>query len=174
MKKTLLSFTIAAGIAATLLSGCGKDPVNTAFDYNGSYKGAHRVNLNGNDVSTIVTPIDDTLTVVRPYGSTSLNVRSAVIGRTLTGSLDTISGVATLDSLIFSPTDTLKIASTTISGGVKIWGVRAVGSGSINKSTGVLTTSIKIKKGFSNIQIGPFDLRDLSTTTLELKGSFKK
>lgn len=173
MKKTLLSFTIAAGIAATLLSGCGKDPVNTAFDYNGSYKGAHRVNINNLDVSALVDPIQDTLRVTKTPGNPNISVYSAVIGRTLTGTLDTVSGIATLDSLIFDPTDTLKIASTTVAGGVRIWGVRAGGSGKIT-TAGVLTTSIKIKKGFSNINIAGFDLTNLSTANLELKGTFNK
>ncbi len=173
MKKTLLSFTIAAGIAVSLLSGCGDDKPTPAFDYNGSYKGQHRVNINGLDVSALVDPISDTLIITKATGSTSVSIFSKTIGRTLTGTIDTISGIATLDSLIFVTGDTLRIESTTVAGGVKIWDVRAGGSGKVT-TAGVLTTEIKVKKGKSNINIAGFDLTDLASSNVSLKGTFNK
>lgn len=170
MKRTLFAFTVIAGVAATLLSGCGKDPEPTVpKDY---FSGTHTIYINGINLQTLIEPIPDTLDI--SVDTTSISLYSRLIKRTLTGTIDTLSGNVTMDSLIFVTGDTLRISSSVAPGGVaKIWDVRAGGSGKLVNNTA--TTELKVAQGKTNFgAIGTFDLSNLEGKNLALKGTFNK
>ncbi|HQD12317.1 MAG TPA: hypothetical protein PLW43_05180 [Chitinophagales bacterium] len=163
-----MSFTFAAATAAVLLSGCGDDKETVCPTIAGEYVGTHKVYLGALDASTLgVTPIEDTLSADNAAGATDIELFTAVINMALTGKANC--NTVALDSVIFGPNDSLVIPSATF-GQVIIKEVRAGGSGTINGNK--LTTSLKIKKGKTNIKTDLIDLRDLSGRNLELKGSF--
>ncbi len=168
MKIKFMSFTFAAATAAVLLSGCGDDKETVCPTIAGEYVGTHKVYLGALDASTLgVTPIEDTLSADNAAGATDIELFTAVINMALTGKANC--NTVALDSVIFGPNDSLVIPSATF-GQVIIKEVRAGGSGTINGNK--LTTSLKIKKGKTNIKTDLIDLRDLSGRNLELKGSF--
>ncbi len=168
MKIKFMSFTFAAATAAVLLSGCGDDKETVCPTIAGEYVGTHKVYLGALDASTLgVTPIEDTLSADNAAGATDIELFTAVINMDLTGKANC--NTVALDSVIFGPNDSLVIPSETF-GQVIIKEVRAGGSGTINGNK--LTTSLKIKKGKTNIKTDLIDLRDLSGKNLELKGSF--
>ncbi len=180
MKFKLLIFSFIAMVIASFSVGCGKsDSVNECTDFPRNDTGAHAVYING------IPPglnIHDSLQ--SSQSGLTLTITSLALGRNLIGHQDSIDcNKIAMDSLIIGdgPTDTLKIPTTSLpipGGFVKIWNVRAGGTGTVTP-TGV-TTSIKIKRGETNINVGPpgfpitLDLRDLSGKNLELKGSFKR
>ncbi len=79
-----------------------------------------------------------------------------------------------LDSLILGAGDTIRIPSGIAPNGtLKIYDLRAGGTGTLDCKT--LTTSLKVKAGKTNLgAIGPFDLSNLATLNLELRGTFTK
>lgn len=167
MKIKFMSFTFAAATAAVLLSGCGDDNEAVCPTIAGKYAGTHKVYLGPVDATTLgVTPIEDTLTAANAAGAVDISLFSAVINMDLTGKANC--NTVALDSVIFGPTDTLRIPSETF-GEVIITEVRAGGSGTINGNK--LTTSLKVKEGKTNIN-GAVDLRNLKGKNLELRGSF--
>lgn len=169
MKKSIfLTFVLAAGFAATFLTGCGDDSaVSGCIDVTGTDTGSHKVYIGS--IAAPLSPIQDTLTA--SVSGSNVTIESKALGRDLTGTIDASDcNKVNLDSVIFVPGDTLFINSTTL-GLVKIWGIRGGGSGTIN-SAGV-NTSITISKGATNIT-SPINLTNLNGLGLNLKGTFKK
>ena len=172
MKKHLLAFSLVAVVIATFLVGCGSDSgpggCSGTTQFVGTDTGYHRVYLNGADVHALVPDIQDTMTVTST-STTTITLHDNALQRDLFGTLDPSNcNKVILDSVIFGAGDTLVINSATL-GRVTIYNIRAGGSGTISGST--VATSIKIKKGNTNIGPSPVDLRSL--TNVELKGNFK-
>lgn len=169
MKIKLLIFSFIALVIASFSVGCGSDPVDGCVNLDGRRDtGDHVVWLG--PINPGLAPIDDTLDATVSGDVVSIN--SKALGRVITGTIDpTDCNKVKLDSVIFPVGDTLIIESTTF-GIVKIYEIRAGGTGTLS-NTGV-TTSIKIAKGKTNIYSPPIDLRDLNGRNLELKGKFVK
>lgn len=169
MKIKFMSFTFAAATAAVLLSGCGDDNNPVCPTIAGEYAGTHKVFLGPVDASILgVTPIEDTLSAANAAGATEISLFSAAINMDLTGKANC--NTVALDSVIFKPTDTLKVESDIAPGGyVIITEIVATGTGTINGNK--LTTSLKIKDGKTNIS-SPIDLTNLKNQNLELRGTF--
>jgi hypothetical protein len=165
MKKHFLAFSLVAVVIATFLAGCGDDATGCTPDatiFEGTDTGSHKVYVNG--IYGIVPDISDTLTGTAT-SSTTVDIYDNALKQTLKGTIDAVNcNKITLDSLIYGPGDTLVINSSTL-GVVKIYNIRAGGTGTISGTT--VTTSIKIKKGNTNLGILP------SLTNVELKGTFK-
>ena len=165
MKKHFLAFSLVAVVLATFLVGCG-DETNggctpNASIFNGTDTGSHKVYVNG--IYGIVPDIQDTLTGTAT-SDTRVEIYDNALKQTLYGTIDAANcSKIILDSLIYGPGDTLVINSATL-GVVKIYNIRAGGTGTISGST--VTTSIKIKKGNTNLGILP------TLTNVELKGTF--
>ena len=173
MKKLLLTFVFAAFLVATFLTGCTSDPTGgpTCYSIAGRDTGDHVVFIDA--LNPGLTPIRDTLDAT--VSGSSVNIYSTALGRNLTGTISSSDcNAIALDSVIFSAGDTLKIETTTLpvpGGVVKIWNIRAGGTGTIT-STGA-TTRINIAKGNTNIS-SPINLTNLTGLKLNLRGSFLK
>ena len=182
MKKTIFLTAIVAFFAATFLTTSCTDSKKGPTCYNsaGLDTGAHTIYLNGNTLS-ILPLIHDSLTVVS-VTSDSVTIKSLSLGgQTLTGKLDKNDcNKIILDSLIIGsgPTDTIKIPTTLpLPGGVvKIWSVRAGGSGTITANGA--TTTLNIAKAKTNITVAGIDLTNIPSppivSTISLKGTFLK
>lgn len=175
MKKSIfLTFVLAVGFAATFLTtSCGDDAATAdCYSFAVTDTGGHSVWLG--PVKAPLNLIHDSL--VGTVSGSTVTISSQALGRDLTGTIDASDcNKVTLDSVRFPVGDTLKIATTLpIPGGfVKIWGIRAGGSGTIN-SSGAVSTSIKIASGNTNLT-APLDLSTITPgMKLELKGSFIK
>ena len=168
MKKQLLAFSLVAVVLASFLAGCGDDDGGgggscEASAYVGTDTGSHKIFVNGIPGSTLgLGDIQDTLTIT-DLGSNKVNIFANSLSLNLPGTLNANCSV-TLDSVIFEPGDTIFINSATF-GQVKIFNVRAGGSGSQSGNT--VSTSIKIKKGNTNLALLP------NLQNVELKGTFK-
>lgn len=168
MKKQLLAFSLVAVVLASFLAGCGDDDgggggCSGVSQFVGTDTGSHKVYVNG--IYGIVPDISDTL-VGTATGETTIDIYDYALKETLKGTLDASNcNKIILDSLIYGPGDTLVIESSTL-GTVKIYNIRAGGTGSVSGNT--ITTSIKIKKGNTNLSILP------TLSNVELKGTFKK
>lgn len=169
MKIKFMSFTFAAATAAVLLSGCGDDNEAVCPTIAGEYVGTHKIFLKGIDATVFkVTPIEDILTANNAAGATEIELFSAAINNMrLTGKANC--NTVALDSVIFEPTDTLRVPSEAF-GEVIITDIKAGGTGTINGNK--LTTTLKIKEGKTNIKNDLIDLRDLKGQQLELRGTF--
>lgn len=182
MKKTLFLSAFVAFFAATFLTtGCTDDKKSpTCYKAAGLDTGAHTIFVGGNPLS-ILPLIHDSLTVVS-VTSDSITIKSLSLGgKTLTGKLDKNNcNNIILDSLIIGsgPTDTIKIPTTLPlpGGAVKIWNVRAGGSGTLTAKGA--TTTLNIAKAKTNITVAGFDLTTIPSPplipTLSLKGTFLK
>lgn len=176
MKKSiLLTFVLAAGFVATFLTGCGSDGGSTNPNCNtiaGRDTGSHIVFIDA--LNPGLSPISDTLDA--SVSGSTVSIASKALGRTLTGTASASDcNTINLDSVIFSIGDTLRIPTTTLpvpGGVVKIWNIRAGGTGTIT-SNGA-NTKINIAKGNTNIGPTPLDLRNLSGLKLNLRGTFLK
>ncbi len=168
--KLLFGFAVVAAFAAVLVSGCSSSdstPTNNCISINGNIDtGFHTVYAN--TLALPLSGIEDTLTAT--VSGSSATVVSNALGFSLTGTVNCNS--VALDSVIFGPNDTLRVASQLVAGGVKIWNVRAGGTATIT-STGV-STVINVVKGNTNIS-SPIDLTNITPSLgLNLKGNFKK
>ncbi len=180
MKKSiLLTFVLAAGFVATFLTGCGSDPAPTCNSITGRDTGSHVIYF-GSNTNSLLPLISDTLDAVAINGD-SVTIKSKALGnKTLTGKLDPNNcNKIILDSFVVGdgPSDTLKIPTATlpIDGGlVKIWNVRAGGSGEITANGA--KTQLNIVKGKTNIVIGPIDFTTIPNALgpLSLRGTFLK
>jgi hypothetical protein len=168
--KFFFAFAVVSVFAAVLVSSCSKDSTTTTtnngcINVNGNVDtGIHRIfGANGTlDLSGLVPDIRDTLSAT--VTGNDIEIFDNALNQNLTGTLNCNDIV--LDSVLFGPNDTLVINSATL-GRVTIWGVRAGGQGSI-ATDGTVSTTIKIKKGTTNLAILP----DLGG--IWLKGTFKK
>jgi hypothetical protein len=115
--------------------------------------GIHRFfGANGTlDLSGLVPDLRDTLNITQ-VTSTKLSILSNALNQTINANLLSCNNYV-LDSIIFGATDTLIINSATL-GRVAIWNVRAGGDMTI-MSANSLNTTIKIKKGTTNLAILP-------------------
>lgn len=168
MKKQLLAFSLVAVVLASFLAGCGDDNGGggscDVTAYVGTDTGSHKIFVNGIPGSTLgLGDIQDTLTISE-ISSTSINIYANSLSLNLTGNINPNCSI-TMDSVIFGAGDTIYIASATF-GQVKIYNVRAGGSGSQSGNT--VSTSIKIKKGNTNLALLP------NLQNVELKGTFKR
>jgi hypothetical protein len=148
--------------AIITVEGC----LSTAVD--GIDTGYHMLFIG--DLNPSLTPLRDSLLVLSV--AASVIIRSQQIKRVLNGiiSCNTIQ----FDSIIFLPTDTIRIPTTTlpVSGGdIKIWNVRAGGFATITP-TG-LNTRINIAQGKSNLT-EPIDLSNFSGKDINFRGTFNK
>lgn len=140
------------------------------INFNGNYKGQHQIFLG--TINPGLAPLIDTLNINSALGSSNINLYSRLLGRNLSGTVNPTTGDIQLDSVIFSPYDTLRFPSTIVpSGIVKIWNVRAGGNGTITATDA--NTLLNIAKGNSNIT-SPINLTNLAGIGLNLKGSFQK
>ncbi len=168
MKKQLLAFSLVAVVLASFLAGCGDDDgggggCSGVSQFEGTDTGSHKVYVNG--IYGIVPDIQDTLTGTAT-SETTIDIYDNALKQTLKGTLDASNcNKINLDSLIYGPGDTLVIESETL-GTVKIYNIRAGGTGTVSGNT--ITTLIKIKKGNTNLPILP------SLSNVELRGTFKK
>lgn len=167
MKKTLLLTSIlAAFFVATFTISCDKktDPKTpTCPDFVGQDTGFHKIYKG--PLEAPLDPIRDSLSVTKT-GDNTISVRSDVLKADLPGSIDaTNCNKIKLDSFISD--DTIRVPSDAF-GEVKIWNVRAGGSGEYKD--GKVSTSIKVAKGKTNI--GVLGLDNLDGKGLELKGTF--
>ena len=175
--KLLFTFAVVAAFAAVILSGCSTTTTTTSncIDYTGTDTGQHNILING--IPNLVPPIRDTLNITNGIGG-AVDIYSHALGTTLFGTKDASDcNKVLLDSLIYLPTDTLRIHSenalfASIGGNIKIFGIRAGGVGSV--STSGVTTQLKIKTGKTNVDALGGLLLDLSGKNLVLNGVFLK
>jgi len=179
MKKTLFAFTLAAGFAATLLTGCGPDETGTTCSpdgFKGTFNGAHKVWIGSADLAAlnIIPAIDDQLS--SNVVGDSINISSELLPISLTGTISASNAnLINLDSLILGPGDTIRIPSGVAPDSVlKIYDLRAGGTGTLDCNK--VTTSLKVRSGKTNLTIafGSFNLSNLTGLNLELKGSFDR
>lgn len=178
MKKTLLSFTFAAGIAITLLSSCGKESTSTCNPdgFKGTFNGNHKVKIGLANLAdlNIIEPIEDQ--IIGTVVGDSVNITSDLLPIALTGTINASNpNLVNLDSVILGLGDTIRIPSGVAPDSVlKIWDLRAGGTGTLDCNT--INTSLKVKTGKTNLTIafGTFNLSNLNNLGLELSGSFKR
>ncbi|MBK9793667.1 MAG: hypothetical protein IPP60_11425 [Sphingobacteriales bacterium] len=179
MKKSiLLTFVLAAGFVATFLTGCGTDSGPTCNSITGRDTGIHIVYLD--ELNPGITPIRDTLDAT--ISGDVVTIQSKALGKALVGKISSSNcNLINLDSFFIGsgPADTLRITTTSTAltlqqndGVIRIWNVRAGGTGTIT-STGA-TTKLSIAKGNTNITSLGGVLQDLSGRKLNLRGSFLK
>ena len=176
MKKTFLNFTVIAGIAATLLSGCGDNAKNCNPDgFKGTFNGSHKVKIGSADLAAlgVVDPITDVL--VSSVSGSQVTISSDLLPINLTGTINASnSNLLNLDSLILGSGDTIRIPSGIAPNDtLKIWDLRAGGTGTLDCNT--VNTSLKVNSGKTNLgAIGSFNLANLNNLNLELAGSFTR
>lgn len=149
-------------------TGSGIFSVINCFSVTGRDTGTHTLFIDA--LNPGLSAIRDTLDILKTGNLVTIN--SSALGRFLSGTISC--NDITLDSLIFSNGDTLRIPTTTLpvdNGIVKIWGIRAGGTGTVIENG--LTTKINIAKGSSNIT-SPINLSNLSGLKMNLRGTFLK
>lgn len=173
--KLLFSFAVVAAFAVVMFSGCSKSSdTNTndgCFDFaTASDTGQHTVYAGS--VALPLSKIHDSL--YANVSGTTVTVHTQALDRNLVGHINSSDcNQIDLDSVIFGDLDTLRIPTTLpgLGGFVKIWGVRAGGTGKID-ANGVLSTQINVVNGHTNIN-APIDLTNISPSLgLNLKGTF--
>jgi hypothetical protein len=175
MKKSILLFVIGATTLAAGLVGCKTKECENPTGFSGTFNGTHKVFIGAADLAALnlVTPIADV--IVGSVSGTTVTIGSDILPIDLTGTISASnSNIVNLDSLILGAGDTIRIPSGIAPNGtLKIYDLRAGGTGTLDCKT--LTTSLKVKAGKTNLgAIGPFDLSNLATLNLELRGTFTK
>ena len=175
MKKSILLFVIGATTLAAGLVGCKTKECENPTGFSGTFHGTHKVFIGTADLAALnlVTPIADV--IVGSVSGSNVTIGSDILPIDLTGTISASnSNIVNLDSLILGAGDTIRIPSGIAPNGtLKIYDLRAGGTGTLDCKT--LTTSLKVKAGKTNLgAIGPFDLSNLATLNLELRGTFTK
>ena len=175
MKKSILLFVIGATTLAAGLVGCKTKECENPTGFSGTFNGTHKVFIGAADLAALnlVTPIADV--IVGSVSGSNVTIGSDILPIDLTGTISASnSNIVNLDSLILGAGDTIRIPSGIAPNGtLKIYDLRAGGTGTLDCKT--LTTSLKVKAGKTNLgAIGPFDLSNLATLNLELRGTFTK
>lgn len=191
MKKTFLNFTVIAGIAATLLSGCGKDnstcSVNcgsTASEREAVYLGTYKGNITLQitvGTGKIPVPVPATFTVVNGSSSSddSILITSAQIGSNTFG---INAAINTTDCKNFTlkqiSVDTLVLSSlpSTLAGGLisnyqplTISNFSATGAGSMDCDAKTLSIDINIVSGKTNSPNSTLNNLDISSSSFNVK-----
>ena len=176
MKKSILLFVIGATTLAAGLVGCKTKECENPTGFSGTFNGTHRVFIGIADLADlgIVDPIADV--IQGTVTGSDVNISSDLLPRDLEGTISASnSNLVNLDSLILEVGDTIFIPSNTVPGGsLKIWDLRAGGTGTLDCKT--INTSLKVKKGRTNydLEVLGKNLNNLEGLTLELRGSFTK
>jgi hypothetical protein len=180
MKKTLFLTSVLAAfsVATFFTTGCSEKKTNgpTCNTVAGTDTGAHVIYIGGN-TNDLLPKVQDSIIAVS-VTKDSVTITSKALGnKMLTGKLDPNDcNKILLDSLYVGsgPSDTIKIPTTLpLPGGyVKIWNVRAGGTGTLTANGA--TTVLNIAKGKTNIVVGPLDFTTIpmSLGQLSLRGTF--
>lgn len=189
MKKTLLSFTMVAGIAATLLTGCGKEKTcsvncgSTAAEreavYTGSYTGKITIQVTvGGQKIPVDVPATFSVTNGSSTGDDSVVITSAQIGSSSYGINANIS-VADCKNFNLSAinVDTLKLTNlpSTLAGVISnyqpltISNFKATGNGSMDCDAKSLAINISIIEGKTNSTNAILNNLDVNGSSLNAK-----
>lgn len=189
MKKSILSFTIAAGIAATLLSGCGKEKTcsvncgSTATEreavYTGTYTGTITLQVT---VAGAKIPVDVPATFLVTSGSStnddSLTITSAQIANNSYG-INANINITDCKNFTLAPinVDTLKLSNlpATLAGVISnyqpltISEFKATGSGTMDCDAKSLSININIENGKTHSPNTNLNNLDVNGSSLNAK-----